>query len=326
MSKKKVLFTVELDQSGRDLLDQNDIEIIVSPDQKEETFIKILKEEKIDAIITRVDPITPAMMDASPNLKVVAKHGVGLDNIDVDYATQKGIQVTWAPGGNANSVAEHTLMLLFMVARRVRHVDQELRGGNYNVRYTLKNTYELGGHTLGLIGCGRIGQMLAEKAACLGMKVIGYDPYQKQENMKAPITLKDSKEEVLKEADFISLHLPGTPETHRSFGMADFKAMKKTASLVNCARGEVVNTEDLIEAIKAGEIVGAALDVFEQEPLPMDSPLYDMEEVILTPHTAATTREAVYNCCTMAATGVIEVLKGEPVSYPVNHLDNLEYR
>ncbi len=321
MAKYKVLFTVDMDQSGKDILEKNDIEVVVSPDQKEETFIRLLKDQEMDAIMTRVDPITPAMMDASPKLKVIAKHGVGLDNIDVDYATKKGIQVTWAPGGNANAVAEHALMLLLMAARRFHYVDDQLRSGNYNVRYGLKNTFELKDMTLGLIGCGNIGQKLAAKADALGMKVIGFDPFVKQENLKAPITLKESKEAVLKEADFVSLHLPAMKDTIRSFDKKDFQMMKKTASLINCARGEVVNTEDMIEALEAGEIMGAALDTFEQEPLPMDSPLYQMKQVIMTPHTAATTKQAVYNCCTMAATGVKEVLLGEAVSYPVNHLD-----
>lgn len=320
--KYKVLFLIEMDESGKKILRDNDCEVIVSKYHDPEDHVKEIEELQPDALMCRTDKVTPAMMDASKNLKVVAKHGVGLDNIDMDYATKKGIQVVYAPLGNSNSVAEHALMLMLTCARRFNHVDTEFRSGNFNVRYTLHNTFELEGMTLGLLGCGRIGQILATKAANgLGMKVIGYDPYAKQENMKAPIELRATREEIFKEADFVSLHMPSTPETKHSIGMKEFSLMKPTATFINVARGDVIIESELIEALEKGVIMGAGLDVFEQEPIAENNPLLKMTQAVLTPHTAATTEQAVIRCCSTAAEGIAQALHGREITFPANRID-----
>lgn len=320
--KYKVLFLKELDVSGKQILWDDGAEIIVAGGRSEDVFIKDIRENQVDAIMCRTEIVTPAMMDASPNLKVIAKHGVGLDNIDVEYATKKGIQVVYAPLGNYNSVAEHVIMLMLMAARRYKHVDREFRSGNFDVRYTLQDTFELEGLTLGILGCGRIGQIIANKAALgFGMNVIGYDPYARQESMKAPVKLLENRDDVLARADFISLNLPSLPSTRGSMNYAAFQRMKPKAFFINCSRGDVVVEADLIKALQEGLILGAGLDVFDQEPVEFTNPMLEMDNVIMTPHTAATTRQAVVRCCTTAARGIMEVMNGKPITFPGNKID-----
>lgn len=317
---EKVLFLQEMDNSGKEVLRQAGMTVIVSAHHDDEAgYIEELKEYQPEGILCRTDKVTRAMMDADPNLRVIAKHGVGLDNIDMDYATQKGIQVVYAPFGNSVSVAEHAIFLILACAIRYEYVDRIFRDGNFNVRYTLHDTYELHNMTLGLIGCGRIGQIIAGMAIRgFNMKVIGYDPFMPEDQLTVPIELKDSQEEVLRNADFISLHLPSTPATRGSFGKAQFAMMKPTASFINCARGDVVVEADLIDALEGGLIKAAGLDVFAQEPLPQDSPLFRMPQVIMTPHTAATTEQAVRRCCTTACRGIVQTLRGQHIDYPAN--------
>lgn len=319
--KYKVLFLKELDVSGKQILWDDGAEIIITRGCSEETFIQEIRDNQVDAIMCRTEFVTPAMMDASPNLKVIAKHGVGLDNIDMDYATQKGIQIVYAPLGNSNSVAEHVIMLMLMTARRYRYVDREFRGGNFDVRYSLQDTFELENMTLGILGCGRIGQIIANKAALgFGMNVIGYDPYARQENMKAPVKLLKNRDDVLRQADFISLNLPSLPSTRGSINYDAFKLMKPKAILINCSRGDVVNEADLIKALEEGLILGAGLDVFDKEPIDDTNPMFKMDQVVMTAHTAATTRQAVVRCCSTAAQGIVEVMNGKPITFPGNKI------
>jgi D-3-phosphoglycerate dehydrogenase len=316
----KVLFLKEMDQSGKDILQKSGIEVIVSKGREEADYVRELRKIQPEGILCRTEKVTPAMMDASRNLRVIAKHGVGLDNIDMDYATSQGIQVVYAPTGNSNSVAEYALFLMMACARRFHYVDGVFRSGDFGVRYTLHSTFELEGMTLGLLGCGRIGQLLAKKAAYgLGMRVIGYDPYMTWDKLQAPIALMP-KEEVLREADFVSLHMPSTPQTKGSIGAKDFAMMKPTASFINTARGDVVVEKDLIEALQKGEILGAGLDVYAGEPVWADHPLLKMPQVIATPHAAATTEQAVRRCCSIAAQGIVETLTGQRITFPANHL------
>ena len=286
----------------------------------ENGYIEELKALKPEAILCRTEPITAAMMDAAgPNLKVIAKQGAGLDNIDVEAATARKIPVVYAPGQNAQSVAEQAVFLMLACARRFNYVDRQFRAGNYKVRFSLDNTYELKGKTLGLLGCGRIGQLLAGIAKYgFGMNVIGYDPFLKQEQIGELITLIPDQEEIFKQADFVSIHTPLLPSTYHSVGMKQLKMMKPTASLINASRGEVVNEEELIQAMKEGVICCAGLDVTEKEPLPLDSPLYELDNVILTPHTAASTEQSIIRCCETAANEILAVLEGRAPQFQFN--------
>ena len=219
--KFKAYYTNKLSDVATQIFNNNDVEVKVATALDEETYIRELKEYQPDVIMCRTEPVTAAMMDVCRNLKGVGKQGAGLDNIDIDHATAKKIQVVFAPAGNANAVAEHAVMLMMMTARRFNYVDKQFRSGNFYIRMGLENTAEVEGKTLGLVGCGRISKMFASKCINgLGMKVIGYDPYVTKEQLGGlPIELKDNTDEIWKTADFVSIHLPLMPSTERTVGM-----------------------------------------------------------------------------------------------------------
>jgi D-3-phosphoglycerate dehydrogenase len=299
-----------MDVCGHEMLEKAGCKVITAPEGTTTAgFVKLIADNQVDAIFCRTDKVTKEMIDASKKLKVIGKQGVGLDNIDMDYATGKHLPVIWCPGGNANAVAEHTIQMMMMCATRYRYVDEAMRGGNFNVRYTLKNTWELKGRTLGLLGCGRIGQMVAKIAMDgFGMNIIGYDPFPPKSPL-VPIEMM-SQNEVLAKADFISLHMPSLPTTVHSINYEKFSLMKPTAFFINCARGDVIVEDDLVRALQEGKIAGAGLDVFEKEPLPLTDPLVTLDNVVLTPHTAATTTQSVQNCTRMACQGILDALNG----------------
>ena len=309
----KVITLKHMDDSGIQYMAEHDVEVITSQCGDEAGWIKEIADNQVDGIFCRVDKITPAMMDASPNLKVIAKQGAGLDNIDIDYATKKGIQVVYSPAGNMQTVAEHATMLLLMCAQRYRYVDHQMRSGNFNVRYDLTGTHDLTGHTIGLIGCGRISQCFAKiLIEGFGMKAIGYDPFLKQENLKLPIELKATADEVWQQADYVSIHLQSNPSTRHSIGYKQFSMMKPTASFINCARGALIKENELVECLKDGTLFQAGLDVFEHEPIQESSrELFNLDNVIMTPHMAATTEQSVLNCCTSVANDIVAVCNGQ---------------
>ena len=275
----------------------------------------------VDAVFVRNEKITAEIMDAAPKLKVIAKHGVGYDNIDVEAATKRKIQVVYAPRGNTNAVAEDAMMMILCCARRYGQAHNELVRGNYDIRYVLNDAYEVTGKTLGLIGCGNIARNLAKKAKYgFGMKVIGFDPFVNVKT-EADIELATDREEVFRQADFISIHMPSTPETRHSIGENEFQMMKKTAYIINTSRGDIIDETALIQALQKGELLGAGLDVFETEPVGMDNPLLVMDEVITSPHIAGMTKEASDKLSLMGAEGIVQALYGEKLTWPVNHLE-----
>ena len=245
--------------------------------------------------------------------KVIGKQGAGLDNIDMDHAHAKDITVVYAPAGNANAVAEHAVMLMLMCAKRFTYVDRQFRGGNFLVRMDMEHTYELGGKTLGMIGCGRISQLAMKKCKYgFGMKVIGYDPYMTQEKIGDLCELKATAKEVWEQADFVSVHLPVVPSTEHSIGREQFSWMKPTASFINCARGALIKENELVACLQDGTLFQAGLDVFEHEPIQESSrALFDLDNVIMTPHMAATTEQSVLNCCTSVANDIVAVCNGQ---------------
>lgn len=315
----RVVLLKKLADTGINYLKEHDCEVIISSGKTEEEFIKDMKD--CDALFVRNEKITGAMMDTVPGLKVIAKHGIGYDNIDIDAATKRGIQVVYAPMGNVNSVAEHAMMLILTGAKRYGIVNGEMKNGNYDIRYTLSDGYEVKNKTLGLIGCGNIAKALAKKAHFgMEMRVIGYDPYQKPGLNEAGIEILGSREEVISQSDFISIHLPSTIETRGSFGKKELEMMKSTAFLINTSRGDIVAEEDLILALKKGIIKGAGLDVYEKEPVGAENELLKMDNVIATPHTAGMTVEASDALSLTGAQGIIEVLYGKEITWPVNRI------
>ncbi len=236
-------------------------------------------------IVRSATKLRKPVIDAAKNLKLIIRGGVGLDNIDVDYAKSKGIEVKNTPAASSISVAELTFGHLLAIARHIPYGTMSLKNGKWEKK-ALKGI-ELYKKTLGIIGFGRIGRELAKRALCFDMDVIAYDPFVKETDMNVKLV---NLNELLKTADFISLHLPHTDETHHLIAKEQFDMMKDGAVFVNCARGGVVNEVALYEALKSGKLYGAALDVFEKEP-PESSPLFELDNFTCTPHLGATTKE-----------------------------------
>jgi D-3-phosphoglycerate dehydrogenase len=234
--------------------------------------------------------VTADLMDGAGSLRVVGRAGVGVDNIDVPAATARGIVVMNAPDGNTITTAEHTIALLIALARRVPQANSSLKSGHWD-RKTFVGV-ELQGKTLGIVGMGRIGRTVASRARAFGMKIVAFDPFVAPEQARDLEIELIPLEEVFANADFLTIHTPLTPETRNIIGRDAFAAMKKGVRIINCARGGLVDESALLAAIKSGVVAGAALDVFEQEPPPIDHPLLMLDEVIATPHLGASTAEA----------------------------------
>ncbi len=253
-----------------------------------------------DALIVRsATKVTDALMAGGPQLRAVGRAGVGVDNVDIAAASERGIAVFNAPGGNTIAAAELTMALLISVARKIPAAEASLRAGKWD-RAAFKGV-ELRGKTLGLIGAGRIGGEVAIRCQAFGMAVLVYDPYLTEERADELGVQLVSLEEVLDIADFISIHVPLTTETTGIVGSTALQRVKKTAFIVNASRGGVVDEDALADALHAGAIAGAALDVYQSEPLPDDSRLRDAPNLVLTPHLGASTNEAQIGVATEVA-------------------------
>lgn len=271
--------------------------------------------KSFDAVIVGVQKITREMLENS-SIKIIAKHGVGIDNIDLQAATELGIPVTITPNANAVSVAELTIGLIFALARKLVELHKTL----YEKRQFISFVgVELLGKTLGVVGFGAIGREVAKRAVCLGMRVLVYDPYVQEESLQQIGAEKVELDELLKQSDFVSLHVPLNESTRNLIDRNKISLMKKTAYLINTARAGVISEAALIEALKNGQIAGAALDVFEPEPLPADSPLFDCPNLILTPHVGAHTFEAILRMNMMAAESIVDFFNGKIPKYVVNN-------
>jgi D-3-phosphoglycerate dehydrogenase len=310
----------EISETGKKYLKENGCKIIEGSGIDEETLI--CESSDCDAILVRTAKITAKVIDANVRLKAIGRHGIGVENIDVNYAEKKGIWVTNGPASNNNSVAEAVIMLMLMCARNIYAVETTFRGdGDFDVRNRFHG-YDLEGKTLGLIGLGKIGTLTARKATHgFGMKVIGYDMFVPQEKVDTCVEFINNREEVFREADFLSIHIPAMPSTVGSVTMSDFKMMKKTAYFINCARGEIVKEADLVKALQEGIIAGAGLDVYCPEPPEVANPLLKMSNVIATPHNSAHTKESLDRMSLHAAMGIIDVLTGKIPLWPVNNPD-----
>jgi len=270
------------------------------------------------AILIRTAKLPAEVFEAAPNLKVISRHGVGYDNIDMEMATKRGVQVTFTPEANSDTVAEYTTGMIVAMTRGFARADRAMRSGEWEHRNKFPGM-DVAGKTLGIVGYGKIGKRLARKAiGGLDMTVIAYDPYVDASQMPEGIELTKEWERVFAESDVISLHMPSTPETRGIVGAKEFKMMKVTAYLINAARGEIVDQAALTAALKAGEIAGAALDVFEAEPPDFSDELFTLDNVIATPHNAALTVECMRKMAVHAAMGIDEVLSGKAPTWPVN--------
>ena len=244
-----------------------------------------------DALVVRsASTVTSEVIAAAPKLRVVGRAGIGVDNIDVEAATKRGIAVMNTPGGNNVTTAEHAISMLLSLARSIPQATASMKAGKWEKSKFTGS--EISNKTLGIVGVGNIGRLVAERAQGLKMKVIAYDPFITEEKARAMGIELVSLDALLQRADFVSIHTPLLPETRNLIDAAALAKMKPTARLVNCARGGIVDEAALAEALKAKKLAGAALDVFEHEPVPTDHPLLQLDNVICTPHLGAATAEA----------------------------------
>lgn len=315
----KILIPQDIAEVGKDYLLERGYELKVGVP----VDIESLKREVADAdgLIVRNARYPREVLEAGKRLKVVARHGTGVDNIDLAAATELGIQVTNAPVSNINAVAEYTVSLIMALSCQLRTVDVRTRAKDWSFRDKMPSLRrELKGSVLGIVGFGRIGRMVADKVMNgLGMQVVVYDPMPIEAGHPL-LTVADDLDTLLEQADLVTVHVPSTPQTRGLFDLGAFKKMKDSAYFINCARGDVYVEEDLCQALEEGEIRGAALDVYREEPLSPESRLFEQEGLLLSQHNASLSKESTDNMALHAAIGVDEVLSGKAPSWAVNHL------
>lgn len=285
--------------------------VIIAPDGEETTLISYINEHNIHAVCTRVEQITAKILESSPSLVAVGQHGVGVDNIDTETATRLGIAVINVLNSNYVSVAEHAMLLILACARRTVRMDRYTRQGDWQSRDRLIPNEVMNKKVL-IAGMGRQGQEMALKLKAFHMKAYGYDPFIPADVMaRCGVTKAETLQEVLADVDFVSVHVPLTPETRHMFGAKEFAMMKDSACIVNVGRGPVIDQAALTAALKNGEIAGAGLDVFDREPPAPDDPLFGLDNVIVSPHLAGDTIEAKDRCSEYLAADVLRTLKGQ---------------
>ncbi|MEE9275820.1 MAG: hydroxyacid dehydrogenase [bacterium] len=279
---------------------------------------KLSEEELVRAagewsavIPTSREFITERVLEAAPKLKIIAKLGVGVENIDIPAATRRGIPVTNCPGSNATAVAEAALGLILAAVRRIPQSMRALQEGAW--REAVGNSNELSGAVFGIVGFGNVGRELARLLAGFGGRILAADAYVPGERIRAGGAEPVDLDTLTREADVVSIHCSLTPETRRLFGADRFRAMKKSAVIVNCARGGIIDEAALIAALKGGEIAGAGIDVFEEEPPARDNPLFSLPNAVVTPHLAGATHQARERVFRIAAENVIRAVRGERV-------------
>ena len=311
----KILVSDPLSEEGLEILRKEEgmeVEVAVKLPQEE------LKERIKDAealIVRSETQVRRDLIEAAKNLKVIGRAGVGVDNVDVEAATEKGIIVMNSPGANTISTAEHAVALLLALSRKIPQAHLSLKEGKWDrKRFMGTEVYE---KVLGIIGLGRVGGEVAKRVQALGMRTIAYDPFLSLEGAKRwrvePVELKS----LLRQSDYITIHAPLTEETKHLIGSEEFKLMKDGVRLINCARGGIIDEEALYEAMKSGRVAGAALDVYEKEP-PGKSPLMELDNLVATPHIGAATEEAQRNVAIEIAHQVVDALKGRTLRNAVN--------
>jgi len=317
----KLLICDPVSPKGIALLKQRpEFEVVVLPKRLSEAeLLPIVKD--VEAMVVRSETkVTRKVIEAAPKLRVVGRAGVGVDNVDVEAATQRGVVVMNTPGGNTVSTAELSFAMLLNLARKVPQAYCSMLAGKWDRKQF--QGMELMGKTLGVLGLGRIGGEVARRAVAFGMNVLGYDPFLTAERAKSlGIKLVADLDDVYRDADFITIHLPATEQTRGLLDALAFAKMKPRVCLVNCARGEIVVEKDLLAALDSGKVAAAALDVFPAEPLPADHPLRKHPAVTLTPHLGASTVEAQDKC----GLEVAEVIAGYLLTGEVRNAVNLPY-
>ena len=311
----KVLVSDPIDQAGIDILSQV-AQVDIKTNLPVDELLKIIPE--YDALMIRSGTrVTQAMIEAGDNLKIIGRAGVGVDNVDVPAATRKGIVVVNSPEGNTIAAAEHTLAMMLGMSRYLADANQSVKSGKWDRKsFTGVEVYK---KTLGVVGLGKIGAHVATVAHAMGMKLLAYDPFVSLERAEQLGCRLVELDILMQEADYITLHLPKTPETTNLINEASIAKMKPTTRIINCARGGIVDEAALVKALKEGKLAGAALDVYSSEPLEAESPLRELgKEILLTPHLGASTEEAQVNVAIDVAEQIRDVLLGLPARSAVN--------
>ncbi len=310
----KVLITDPIDGSGIQKLEEF-YDVDVETDLTQDELINTIHE--YEALIVRSGTkVSEDVLKEAENLKIIGRAGVGVDNIDIDAATRYGVVVANAPEGNTVAAAEHTISLLFSLARNIPQANYSLKNGEWRKEDFVG--VEVKGNVLGVFGLGRIGGEVAKRASSLGMKVIGYDPYISKDRAKEIGAKLVDKDELLKQSDFISVHVPLNKKTEGLIKEEELKNMKDNARIIHTSRGGVIDENDIAKAVEKSEIAGAAFDVFTEEPPKSNNPLLKVQDIIVTPHLGASTKEAQLNVSTTIADQVIEVLEGRSAETAIN--------
>lgn len=311
----KILLSHPLYKTGMKMLEGKG-EICIQKDHS----VEGLKEEvrEADAYILRIGRIDRTVIENAERLRVITRPGVGVDNVDVEAATEYGIPVVICPASNARAVAEHTLTLLLAVSKDLKRSDMEYHQGNFQIRNAY-HAVDIIGKTVSILGAGKIGMEVASMCRALGMKVILYDPYITRSAIEEKgYYAAEDLYEALEAGDYVTLHMPSNAETKGIIGSGELNRMKETAFFINCARGDLVEEQALFEILKEKKIAGAALDVLEQEPPEENNPLFELDNVIITPHMAAQTQETTERVVKMAVEGTLVVLEGKEWPYVCN--------
>ena len=311
----RVLIPQDIAKEGKEYLLSRGYEIRMGNGYTEQDMIRDAAD--CQAILLRTAEVTAAVLEAGKELKIVARHGAGYNNVDIRRAEKLGIWVTNTPGATTESVAEYTIGGMLTMARRIPEHQEKMKEGDFFYKNSHKGT-DLKGKTLGIIGIGNIGLEVARKAHFgFDMEILAYSPRRKQEQMPEYVRLVPW-EELFERSDMVSLHVPLSQETRGFIGKAEFERMKPTAYLINCSRGGVVVETELVEALKAGQIAGLFTDVMEQEPPEKDHPFFFMDNVVVTPHMASNTEDCMRQMALGAAIQIDRVLSGGKPDFPVN--------
>ena len=310
----KVIVAEPIDNSGLDLLKEAGHEVELAYNSTETELLDLIKTAS-GLIVRSGTSVTRTLIEAAPNLIIIGRAGIGIDNIDLDAASDNGIIVVNAPEGNILAAAEHTIAMTFAIARKIPQAHTSLNAGKWEKKNFIG--LELNGKTAGIVGLGRVGQEVAKRFLSLGMDVVAFDPYISQERAdQLGITLSDLSTCMI-QADVLTIHTPLTSETKDLIGKEELKKLKG-GYLINCARGGIVNEPALAEAISNGVLAGAAIDVFSEEPVSPDNPLLGLQNVIVTPHLGASTEAAQENVSLDITKQVIAALSGNPVENSLN--------
>lgn len=311
----KVLIADSLADGWQDIVEGKDIQVDVNTGLSESELVEVIPDYA-GLIVRSASTVTAPIIEAGKNLRIIGRAGAGVDNIDIDAATQRGIIVVNAPGGNTISTADHTVAMLLSLSRNIPQAAQSMKEGRWDRKsYT---GVELDGKVLGVMGVGRVGLQVCNRARAFGMKILANDPFFSEEMAeKNHITLA-SKDEIFAKADYITLHAPLLKETHHMINDDSLAQCKDGVRIINCARGELIDDDALLRAIETGKVAGAAIDVYHEEPPPKDHPLIGRQEVICTPHLAASTAEAQEKVARQIMISVVDGIEGKPVQGAIN--------